>query len=367
MKAAQRIERLRALMAEAGIDAYLVRSVTDLIWLTGFSGVFDSEEAHCAFISADACILHTDMRYSTALRERAADEALWEIDDERIGVSGFVARCLAEANSEAAVVAIDAMTPLKLYRALVDKLPKARLLEREDDILSLRSIKDADELACLRTAMDITARAFTELLDEVRPGLSERELSLELEIALRRCGADELSFPNIVASGPNSANPHAVPSDRVLEPGDFVVFDFGACKDGYRADTTRTIFLGSPDDEQRRVYEAVREANEVVRQALHAGVTGKAMHELAEEHLADAGYANKMGHALGHGLGLDVHELPTLSPANDSALPVGSVVTVEPGIYLPGRYGVRIEDFGSVGEDSFVDFCGLSNDLLIVG
>lgn len=366
MKVYHRIEKLRTLLSYENIDAIIVRSITDLMWLTGFEYVFDSEQAHVAVITQDECVLHTDMRYSTAMRKAAQNESLWEIDDSTERISAFVAKVLQRNALQNAHVAINKDTPLSLYRSLTERLKDVKFLERDDDIFLLRSQKDTFEIEKIKFAQSCAERAFLELLETLRPGQSERDVSLMLEFALRRCGADELSFPNIVASGPNSANPHAVPSDRKLQMGDFVVFDFGARVNGYCSDTTRTVCLGKPSDEQIHIYDAVRLANEEVEKSLKAGVRSKDMHNLAEQILADAGYAGKMGHALGHGVGLDVHELPVLSPRSDDKLKESSIVTVEPGIYISGENGVRLEDFGCVTVSSFDNFCQLPHDMYIL-
>ena len=372
MRAAARVKRLREHLRLHGIDAMVVRSTTDLQWLTGFEGLFDSEQAHTAVVTADECVIHTDSRYSTAMRTCAQEEGLWQVDDcmvrdgRPVGVSGFVAHVLETAGLQSGSVAIDAATPLNLYRAFCSALPQAQLLEREADVLNLRAVKEPEEIEGIRAAMAIAEKAFLATVEAIEPGMTEAQVSLKLEMEMRMRGAQELAFANIVASGPNSANPHAVPGQRKLAAGDLVVIDFGARLNGYRSDTTRTISIGKPNQQQRAIYDAVRCANETVQAALKPGVTGKAMHELAESILAEAGFANKMGHGLGHGVGLDIHELPNLSPRNAQPLPEGAVVTVEPGIYLAGQDGVRIEDFGQVTSAGFVNFCPLSHELLVI-
>lgn len=366
MKASKRIEKVRRLLAETGCDAIVVRSITDLMWLTGFERVFDTEEAHTAVITADKCLLHTDMRYSTAMRTRAADEGIWEIDDERCKAAKFVGDALKREGLSAARVIIDADTPLSFYRALTDELPAVTFEERRGDILRLRAVKEPEEIEALKRAQAVADAAFTATLEKAHSGMTEREVSLELEMQMRMHGADELAFANIVASGPNSANPHSVPGDRELQKGDLVVIDFGARVDGYRSDTTRTIAVGEPTEEQRRIYDTVLRANAKIRETIKAGVTGAAMHQLAEDVLAEGGYAGKMGHSLGHGVGLDIHEWPLNSPSYKQELVVGNVVTDEPGIYLSGSDGVRIEDCGVVTEDGYEIFSRLSHDLQVI-
>ena len=364
--ARNRIARSRAFMAEQGIDALIVRSTTDLAWLTGFTGVFDSEQAHTAVLTADAALIHTDSRYATAMKTAAAREGIWRVHDARAAVAGFAREALGECGLSAGRVGIDAMTPLAIYRALVSELPDAELVERDGDVQRLRAVKEPEELAAMRKAQDIASAAFEAVLGRLRPGLTESEVALDLEVEMRRRGASEPSFASIVASGPNSANPHSVPGARELAEGDLVVFDFGAKYAGYCSDTTRTVSIGRPTDQQRRIYDAVLAANTAVRETLHAGKTGREMHELAESVLAEHGFAGKMGHGLGHGVGLDIHEMPLLSPRYDEPLVVGNVVTDEPGVYLAGSDGVRIEDCGVVTEEGYESFCQLSHELQVV-
>lgn len=366
MRAQGRVARLRAYLAEHSLDAIVVRSCTDLMWLTGFEHVFDSEQAHTAVLTADACIVHTDSRYATAMKRAALGEGLWEVDDARLGAAEFVAAALGDTGLAGGNVAIDADTPLSLFRKLEEKAPDAELIELSGVVPSLRAVKEEAELEWMQRAQDVASAAFEATLARMQPGMTEREVALELEFNMRRGGADELSFPSIVASGPNSANPHAIPSERRLAAGDLVVIDFGARVNGYCSDTTRTVCIGQPTAEQQRIYDAVLAANEAVRSALKAGVTGADMQKVADDVLADAGYAGKMGHSLGHGVGLDIHESPLLSPRNDSPLPVGAVATDEPGVYIPGENGVRIEDCGAVTEDGYMNFCGLSHELQVI-
>lgn len=367
MKAEQRVEKLRALMQRESIDAAIVRSTSDLQWLTGFEGVFDEEEAHTAFITQDTCIIHTDSRYSTAMRTAAAEEGLWKVDDEREIAALFVAREATEAGISAGRFLIDTETPLRLYRDYVRAMPDASFAERSGDILKLRGVKEPGEVERMVKAQRVAEAAFIETLEKIHAGMTEAEVSLILEFAMRSRGAQELAFANIVASGPNSASPHAIPGNRVLQKGDLVVFDFGARVDGYRSDTTRTVSVGGGTEQQKRIYDAVLQANTEVRRALKPGVTGLQMHMLAEKILADAGFEGKMGHGLGHGVGLDIHEEPCLNTRNREPLPEGCIVTVEPGVYLSGADGVRIEDCGQVAQGGFENFCALTHDLVVVG
>lgn len=367
MKAEQRVAKLRALMKRESIDAAIIRSTTDLQWLTGFEGVFDEEQAHTALVTQEACAIHTDSRYATAMQTAAGEEKLWRVSVEREGAAGFVAREAAAMGLAAGRFLIDTQTPLRLYRDYVRALPEASFAERSGDVLKLRGVKEPGEVERMVKAQRVAEAAFLETLEKIHVGMTEEEVSLILEFAMRSRGAQELAFANIVASGPNSANPHAIPGKRALQKGDLVVFDFGARVDGYRSDTTRTVSVGGPTEQQKRIYDAVLLANTEVRRALKPGVTGLQMHMLAEKILADAGFEGKMGHGLGHGVGLDIHEEPCLNTRNYEPLPEGCIVTVEPGVYLSGADGVRIEDCGQVNQGGFENFCTLTHDLVVVG
>lgn len=411
MGAGGRVARLRALMRAEGLDVCLVRRVSDLAWLTGFTGVFDAELAHTALVTQDACIIHTDSRYANAMRERASgrrdvqsaegaadagadgyggagrtagaaraeagkalepDAPLWTVDDTVFhdgacpAPAAFAAHALAQMQMQDARLAVDEETPVSLFYALERALPDAHLVVRGGDVASLRAVKDGAEIELMRAAQECAEAGFTRMLEKLHVGMTQREVSLALEFSIREAGADALSFPNIVASGADGANPHAQPGERRLERGDVVVFDFGARLAGYCSDTTRTVALGAPSPAHARAWDALVEANGQVRRALRPGVTGRQMHELAEEVLADAGFAGKMGHALGHGVGLDVHERPFLSSREDKPLRAGNVVTVEPGVYIAGSFGMRLEDCGAVTDGGFENFCTLPHELVVV-
>ena len=200
----------------------------------------------------------------------------------------------------------------------------------------------------------------------MRVGMTEREVAFELEQTMRKMGAEDLAFASIVASGANGASPHSIPGDRRLEDGDLVVMDFGARARGYCSDMTRTVAVGHATERTRAIFDAVRAANETVEAMLRPGVTGRAAHERAEYVLAEHGFAGKMGHGLGHGVGIDIHELPVLSPRNVAPLEAGNVVTVEPGVYLSGEAGCRLEDFGVVTADGFEVFTASTHELVII-
>lgn len=375
--AAPRLDRLRAVCADAGIRTFFARDTSNIAWLTGFDGVFDDEDAHALLVTPHDAVLHTDSRYSEAARVAAADEGVIAVDDARVTHAAFVASAFAArhgeqpaAEADAIVLGIEDSLTLGSYRALeaafADAPARPQLRETSDFVLGLRAVKEPLEIVRMKAAQAITDAAFAHIVAFMRPGMTERAVQIELEDFMRRHGAEGLAFPSIVATGANGASPHAIPGQTVLETGQCVVLDFGARAHGYCSDMTRTVFLGEPSARMRDAYAAIRNANEQVEAALKPGVTGKAMHELAERVLADGGYAGKMGHSLGHGVGIDIHELPVLSPRNESALTVGNVVTVEPGVYLSGEFGMRLEDCGVITADGFEVFTQSTHDLVVL-
>ena len=217
----------------------------------------------------------------------------------------------------------------------------------------------------MRHAQSITDAAFQHMLGYIKPGMTEKQVRNELENFMFANGADSLAFGSIVASGPNTANPHAVPSDRVIEKGDFVLMDYGAGYCDYRSDMTRTVVMGEPTPEQLDLYALVRRAHEECVAAIHPGVEGNDIFKLSKKIIGDAGYGDYYNHGLGHGVGIDIHELPNFNRSKN-IIEVGSVVTMEPGVYLPGVGGVRLEDYGVVTENGYEPFTKTPHDLHVI-
>lgn len=366
---AGRIARLRLLMEERGYDAVVVRDEANLRWLTGAMGVFDYtfEFPHAAFISHDACYLHTDSRYFNSFAENMPEGSPWQIDMDGFDIPGWVAQRALETRSR--TIAIEDDMQLSFYqgilRGLEDRSIAASLPQMHGDIRRMRAIKDAEEIELMRHAQAITDLAFQHMLDYIKPGLTEKQIRTELESFMFNNGADSLAFGSIVASGPNTANPHAVPSDRVVQKGDFVLMDYGAGYRDYRSDMTRTVVLGEPTDEQRKIYDLVQRTHEECVKAIHGGVDGRDIHNLSVKIISDAGYGDYYGHGLGHGVGIDIHELPNFG-RRSNIVEAGAVITVEPGVYLPGVGGVRLEDYGLVTEDGFEPFTASPHELQII-
>ncbi|MDO4538417.1 MAG: Xaa-Pro peptidase family protein [Coriobacteriales bacterium] len=365
----ERIERLRALMQERGYDAVVLRNNPDLRWLTGIARVFDDEVAHTVVVTADKLLLHTDSRYYGSFVERMGEDSPWVVDEEIVSHAAWCAARLRELRAR--VVAIEDTLTLGFYESLVSELGKisaACLMPRLHGDLSLvRMTKDAEELSLLRRAQEITDKSFDHICSFIQPGMTELAIRAELEASMLGLGAHGLSFETIIASGPNGANPHARPSERVVETGDLIVMDYGALFNDYHADMTRTVSVGGPSDEQRAVYDVVRKAHETCAEAARPGMCGRELHELAVQVISEAGYGAYFNHGLGHGVGVEIHERPHVGRRSEDSIPVGGVFTIEPGIYLPGRFGIRLEDTGVMGEQGFESFASSTHELVVVG
>lgn len=415
-----RLLLFRDTLSQQGLSAFYVRNESDIHWMTGFDGVFDGEGAFALLVSPDRAILHTDSRYALATNAAAAGSP-FAVSVEPVSHAAFAVRALGQQGFASGVnVGIETSLTLGEYRQLQREAAKAagqapeqgaeraavapvasavapavapasvaaaapapataasapapapmldadiNFVETEGLCVNLRAVKDASEIARMRAAQAITDAAFAYIVEYMRPGMTERQVQVELEDFMVRHGASGLAFTSIVACGAHGASPHAVSGDTRLEAGQCVVLDFGARAQGYCSDMTRVVFLGEPSAAMRHAYAVLREANETVEAMLLPGVTGAQAHAKAEEILAAGGFAGKMGHGLGHGVGIDIHEQPNLSPRNEKPLVAGNVVTVEPGIYLEGEFGMRLEDFGVITERGFQVFTQSSHEMVII-
>jgi Xaa-Pro aminopeptidase len=337
-----RRNRLAARLPELGIDAALITHLPNVRYLTGFTG-----SNGYVVVGTDRCVFITDGRYTEQARHEVPDV-------ERITYLEGFERVLGGAIGELGVTRLGFEAPSITYRSwakLDERLDGAELIPTDDEVERLRWVKDAEELSLLEQAQEATDQAFEEILDKLAVGLTERQVAYELELAMRHAGADGLSFETIVAFGENAAEPHHEPNHRTLTEGDVVKLDYGALWGGYHADMTRTIAFGRPPDELRAIHDIVRAAQQAGIDAVRAGVTGAEVDAASRGVIDDAGYGDRFTHGLGHGVGLELHEGPRLMRGGDQVLPVGAVVTVEPGIYVAGLGGVRIEDMVEVTDD----------------
>ncbi|MGN0302483.1 MAG: M24 family metallopeptidase [Anaerotardibacter sp.] len=406
-----RISRIREKMLSNDLDCLYIRSLSNLRWATGFKGVFDTEDAHALIVTESSASLHTDSRYITAFM--AASEGTEIVCDasrqhhfdflstrlsEEYGVeddeSSAVKNSLFDkesASDEASAgeeglsledeslsadepfvirVGIETSMTLAEFRLLERKAQEASLLfefvELDGFIEELRQVKDESEIEAMVKAQEITDRAFEHICSFIAEGMTEKEVQLELDRFMLDNGADGLAFDTIIATGAHGASPHAQPGDTVISSGDCVVMDFGAKYDGYCSDMTRCVFIDEPSQELRDAWNLLRKVNETCESVIKEGVSAKEVHALAESLLAEGGYEGAMGHSLGHSVGIDIHESPNLSPNQAGDLVQGNVVTVEPGIYIPGKFGMRLEDFGIVSKNGFRVFTKSSHDMVII-
>ncbi len=346
-------DRLAGALAEAELDRYLVTDLTNVRYLTGFTGTNGA-----CICGPDLRLFLTDFRYT----ERAAAEVEgWET--LTIGsdwLQGIAERLRGRVGFE------DDQVSVRLLGKLKEKLGEGtEMVAAGGRVAGLRRVKDAEELATIAEASKLADAAWAWALERGLAGRRERDVARATEARIRELGGDP-SFPVIVAAGPSAALPHAEPGEREIGRGELVVFDMGAKLDGYCSDGTRTFATGEPGERARGVYEVVRQAQAAALGAIRAGVRGEDVDSAARKPIGDAGYGERFGHALGHGVGLEVHEGPRLSQRSEDVLAPGEVVTVEPGIYLPGDLGVRIEDLVVVGEGALRNLSSLPKELQLV-
>ena len=336
------LKQIAAKLPEYGIDAMLLNSEPGEYYAVGFHGEGN------VVVTAEKCFYFTDSRYIEAANNliTGAEIAMTGhsrnyramvqevIDQCHIETLGFEESYLSVADYE-----------------LWDKGLTARLVPAQKLVNSLRAAKDAEEIALMRKAQEITDRAFDEICKFIQPGMTEQEIAARLQYDMLRFGAEKMSFDPIVVSGPNGSLPHGVPSSKQVQKGEFLTMDFGCKYGGYCSDMTRTVALGEPTGEMKKVYQTVLEAQLAGIAVTRAGVPGKSIDAAARKVIADAGYGEYFGHGYGHSLGIEIHESPNANTREETLLPVGAVVSAEPGIYLPGKFGVRIEDVTILRED----------------
>lgn len=338
----RRRSRLADRLSDWGLDALLLIEEANLRYLTGFAGTDAA-----LLMTEGRAALFVDGRFLTEARETVPEVEIVEVRDRIEGLAAALADAApSRVGFESAVTTVH--DHQRLRAALGEGVSLRPLL---DELSTLRAVKDDDEVRCMRKAAEIASSALQAILPDLRPGVAERDIALELDFRMRRQGAEGSAFPTIVASGPQSALPHATPGARKIRAGEGIVIDFGAVFEGYRSDETCTVFVGEPDREALAAYAQVLEAQTLAIAALRAGVVCRDVDRIARDALRRGGWDRFFSHGTGHGVGLDVHEAPRLNARSESALEAGMVVTVEPGVYLPGRWGIRIEDMVLIRTD----------------
>jgi Xaa-Pro aminopeptidase len=348
----RRIERLRGLMRREKLDGFVVVNLPNIRYLCGYTG-----SNGLMLVTRQDCWFYTDFRYQEQIRTEVKGcrkhvltrdplshpRPEWGKSFRRLGVE-------------------ESHVTLGRFKQLKKRFPKARLVPTKDLVLKLRRTKEPVEVETIAEAQSVTDRVFANTLKMVKPGVRERDLALEIEFQFRRHG--EVAFDSIVASGPNAAKPHAGFSDRKLRKGDALTFDIGCRLHGYCSDMTRTVFVGKAPADLRKVYEIVYEAQRRALDTIKPGIAAKAADAAARDYITEKGYGRQFGHGLGHGVGIEVHETPALAATSKETLAPADVVTVEPGIYLPGVGGVRIEDMVLVTKTGYRNLTGSDKALL---
>ena len=327
-----------------------------------YGAEFDIAEG-VAIVTKNGCRYFTDSRYIESAENGIQGFEVLEVNRENP-----YSKRLNDAIADFGVTALgyeEVYLTVAEFMGFEKKL-NAKLVPYNDKISAFRSVKEEYELARMRKAQDITDKAFAEVLGRIQVGMTEKELCAELIYCLLKNGADGLAFDPIVVSGPNTSLPHGVPGDRKIQEGDFITMDFGALYAGYCADMTRTVAVGYVTDEMEKVYKTVLQAQLAGLAASKAGVPGKDIDGAARKVIEEAGYGPYFGHGYGHSLGLEIHESPSPSPSNEKGMPAGSVASAEPGIYLPGQFGVRIEDTCIYLENGIEILTKSPKDLIVV-
>lgn len=349
-------KRVQNLLQELSLGAVLISNGNNMRYISGFAGatgyLYLSEQRHAVV---------TDFRYTIQAEQEADgyeiitignggyEEALNDLlSSDKISRLGFEAEDMLFAD----------------YHRLKDKLKVEELVAIGHEITNIRRIKSTKELEYIRQAEGIGDKVFTEILSFIKPGMTELEVAARIEYLLKLYGASGVSFPAIVASGINSSMPHAVPTQKKIEVGDFLTMDFGCVYEGYCSDMTRTIMIGKANDKQKEVYQTVLNAQLAALEFIKAGYQGKEIDKVARDLIYQAGYEGCFGHGLGHSVGLHIHENPRLSPLEEDVILAGMTETVEPGIYIKGFGGVRIEDLVAVTEDGCENFTHSSKELI---
>jgi Xaa-Pro aminopeptidase len=351
------IERIKTAVRDSGLDAMLITSEANRLFATGFHST-----AGVALVTSGDAWFFTDSRYVEAASMAVKNAVVLPVD--RFETYGKRINLMIEDSGIKTLGFEDESATYHEYLEWSMKL-KAALNPAQKLLTNLRAVKSKEDLEDMIAAQRIAEKAFEEILPIISTDITEKELSAELLYRCMKNGADDKAFDFIVVSGERSSMPHGVPTDSKIQNG-FLTIDFGVKKNGWCSDTTRTICIGRPTDEMRRVYDTVLQAQLAGIEKARAGILGKEIDETARHVIDEAGYGECFGHGFGHALGLEVHEAPNAAPSSDAVMPAGAVISAEPGIYLPGRFGVRIEDVLYITAEGSENITMLPKELFVL-
>ena len=351
-----RFERLFEMLPD-NVESVLVTSDVNRRYFTGMKS-----SAGTVLAFRNKAYLLIDFRYIEKARETVKTAEVLETKELYKEISALLRQeGVKNLAIESMDVTVSRLNLMKKHLKCVDIIETDTL---SNTINKLRAVKDDEELEYIRKAQEIAESAFEDILCFIKEGVTEREIALELDRLMLEKGAEGISFDTIVLAGENTSMPHGVPSDKKVKKGEFVLMDFGAVYNGYHSDMTRTVCVGEPDAKMTEIYNIVLTAQEKAIAAAKAGVTGSELDAVARRHICDAGYGEYFGHSLGHGVGLEIHEQPNAAPRYDKKLEKGAVVTIEPGIYIAGKFGVRIEDFVILTENGCINLTKCAKNII---
>lgn len=352
---AARIDKIKKDMKASSMEMALISREENKNYLSMFYS-----SAFYVILTQEKNYLLTDFRYIEAASELKPLYELVQITAE-YGLYDF----LREQNPQTLGLELSYVT-VDVYNKITDRLKECSILKADGFVEKSRMVKDAQELEKISRAARIADEAFSYILGEIRPGVSELEIAWLLERKMRESGASGLSFDTICASGIRSSMPHAHPTEALIQNGDFVTMDFGCVYEGYCSDMTRTVAVGKVTEEQREIYDIVLKAQRAACEAIRPGMTGKQADSVARDIISAAGYGDYFGHSLGHGVGLEIHEAPSASPRSQEVFEKNMLITIEPGIYLPKKFGVRIEDLSVVADSAIINLVMSEKELIIL-
>lgn len=353
------LHRLQQYIEDQQLTGMIIISPTNLHYFAGFTGT-----EGFAFITANEAYIITDFRYTEQARKQCER---YKVIQYSTSAMDILVDILNNHHIHEGLFGIEGkFMPVDTYELLCDTLDE-RFNFTSINLANLRAVKRDDELHYMREAARIGDESFAALLPQLKVGMTENDARILLEGEMLKRGSEEPSFATIVASGHRSSMPHGVASDKIIEEGDFVTFDFGAVYKGYHSDMTRTVVMGKASEEQKELYSIVLEAQQRGIDAVKAGICGKKLDEICRSYIRDKGYGAAFNHGVGHGVGLDIHEQPTASPKSDSILEHNMIITIEPGIYLSGKIGLRIEDSVIVKTDGYELLTHSPKELIEIG